>query len=183
MYENPRACPWWRRRCSVRYSYGLRDVHSRASSCRFSEAHVCSHVTRHTSHVTRHTSHLTQLRFSDSIARSEAAAASGNVIGILPVFAAGAALQAAGSTQSASNFLVDAVRLYKVATYPTYQHNSSYNQYHADCPRSVRVHALGAAAAEALRRAARCCGQARLRHCGCRQEEGGVEPSHLSRCW
>ncbi len=49
------------------------------------------------------------------MSRAEAAATSGDVIGILPVYAAGAALQAAGSTQSASNCLVDAVRLYKVA--------------------------------------------------------------------
>jgi hypothetical protein len=48
------------------------------------------------------------------MARAEAAATAGDVVGILPVFAAGAALQASGSTQSASNCLVDAVRLYKV---------------------------------------------------------------------
>ena len=52
------------------------------------------------------------------MAGAEAAATAGDVIGILPVFAAGAALMANGSTQSASNCLVDAVRLYKVLLKP-----------------------------------------------------------------
>ena len=58
------------------------------------------------------------------MARAEVSASNGDVIGILPVYACGAALQAAGSTQSASNCLVDAVRLYKV---PPHTKNRSLN--------------------------------------------------------
>jgi hypothetical protein len=106
------------------------------------------------------------------MAGAEAAATAGDVIGILPVFAAGAALMAAGSTQSASNCLVDAVRLYKVPLklHSFFNGTEMWRQKFicddaADRSRPLRLHAVRAAAAKALHRSQRCCRQAGVRCC------------------